>query len=107
MSLASDKSPHMSNTVSWGTVLGFIVLLMSQLALYAVSNKEDGIKQQEMTQLIEDAETHVIQTELDNRLATQEFKISVISDDVKELKTTLKENQRMMIELLQRVPKPQ
>lgn len=106
MSIESDKNPHMTNTVSWGTVLGFVVLLLTQLALYAASNKEDGKKEQEIAQLIKDAETHVGQTDLDQRLAAQEFKIQVVSDDVKDNKETLKDVQKMVIELLQRTPKP-
>ena len=107
MSLESDKSPHMTNTVSWGTVLGFLVLLLTQLALYAASNKEDGKKEQEMAQLLKDAETHVEKTDLDQRFAAQEFKIQVVVDDIKENKETLKDVQKMMNELLQRIPKPQ
>lgn len=107
MSIESDKRPHMTNTASWGTVLGFVVLLLTQLALYAASNKEDGKKEERMAQLVKEAETHVIKTELDNRLATQEYKIQVVLEDVKENKETLKDVQKTINELLQRIPKPQ
>ena len=93
---------HLSKSVSVATIISILgTAILGSIAWGQTTEKLENLE----TQVTLSSSTHVVKTELDNRLAVQEFKITVISDDVKELKETMKENQRMMIELLQRVPK--
>ncbi len=98
---------HLSKSISIATIttlLGVVVAGVSWAEGTAnkMANIEETIKV-----ATQESKNHVRKTELSNILATQEYKITVIADDVKELKYTLEKNQQLMIEMLQRLPKKQ
>lgn len=78
-------------TVTISALISFILLLMTQVYTYAQS-------QQTLTDLELISKTHVVESELNLRLEAQGYKIEIMTANIKE-------NQKMMIELLQRIPK--
>ncbi len=98
---------HLSKSIPIATIMSLIGMLMAGVSWaegtsIRMENIEEAIE--EATQ---ESKDHVRKTELSNILATQEYKITVIADDVKDLKSTLKENQQLMIKMLQRLPEKQ
>lgn len=89
-----DRHFHQSKGVNIVTLLAILGVALSQLWIYG-DYKEDGGKSKEKlthidNQVKEAAKTHVIKIELDHRLATQEYKIQAVADDVKEVKESMK-----------------
>lgn len=82
---------HLNKNITVGTLILLATLLLTQVYAYAQS--------QEILSSLKSASTnHVLKSELNLRLGTQEYKMQRMADDIKE-------NQKMMIELLQRIPK--
>lgn len=106
MSIASDKQLHTSRTISWGNILVFAGLVISQLLIYGEGKLADGKNYEKIEQLIKVAEKHVDEDTLAQQMKVQEIKIQNIADDVEETKEDIKENQRMLIKLLQRTAGP-
>ena len=93
---------HLSRNVTLSTLLSIIILLMTQVYTYGQSQEKLSSLENQFKQA---SVSHVVKTELNQKLETQEYKIQNVADDVIEVKSTIKENQKMMIELLQRIPK--
>ena len=98
-----DSHWHLSKGVSLTTIGSIMATaILGSVAWGSTTEKLENLEKQ----VTISSTTHVVKTELDSRLAVQEYKIQTVADDVKENKETLKDVQKMMIELLQRVPKP-
>lgn len=80
------------------TLLSIMVLLSTQVYTYGQNQLKLDTVQLAST-------THILKSELNQILETQDYKMQHVVDDIKEVKQALKENQKMMIELLQRIPK--
>lgn len=105
MSLESDQKPHVAKTISYGTILTLAVIIIAQLVSYGQDLEKVVAVTKDVAAVKIEMKTHVVKDQLEQRFIAQEYKIEVVSEDVKELKETINENQKMMIELLQRVPK--
>lgn len=88
--MASERS-NKTITITVSALLSFIILLMTQVYTYAQNQKT-------LTDLESISKTHVVKSELIIRLEAQDYKFQVMADDIKE-------NQKMMKEILQRTPK--
>lgn len=103
MSLESDKRPHISKTISYGTIIVLAVMVVTQLIVYGA----DQEKQKSITEkvLAMDAKhLAMIQKELKSR----DIQIKNLSNQLQEVKTEVKsdvkDNQKLIIEVLKRLP---
>ena len=87
------------------TLIGILGIALSQLWIYGDSKESDGKTKEKITNIEAQAKTHVNKAELDQRLITQEIKIQIVSDDVKELKDEVKENQKLLQQILREMPR--
>lgn len=92
------KDWHLNKSIPVGMMLSLAVLLLSQVYAY-------GQNQQKLEQVNFASTSHVTKSELNQKLENLEYKMQHAAEDAKEANQGVKENQKMIIELLQRIPK--
>ena len=95
---------HLSKNVSISTISGLVgTIVVGSIAYGQATSKLDAVHKDLETAI----EKHITKESVNQMLANRDIKIEIVAEDVKDLKSGVKENQQLLIELLQRIPKPQ
>ncbi len=118
MSLESDKKPHVSKTISYGTILTIVAFVAGQIYASGVGSEKLKTIQSDIIEVKVAISESVNEQTLDQLLENRDIKIDELSRNINEIKVSQKEfqveqreiqseHQKLLIELLQREPRPQ
>ena len=103
MSLESDKKPHISKTISYGTIIVLIGIVVTQLIVYGADQEKRKVINEKVMAM--DAK-HLAM--IQEQLKSRDIQIKNLSNQLQEVKTEVKsdvkDNQKLIIEVLKRLP---
>lgn len=96
-----SESWHLSKTTSVGTILTVIILFTSQIYSYGKSAQ----RIETLTDKIEVAtKDRIHKSTVEQMFAVKEEQIKSISNDIKDIKDSQKEQQKILMQILQKLP---